>query len=67
MSLTEKERIYKNVWCCAFQRRYEAKVKENWDLYHREQQTLLMCLKMVKWIKFDSEKKSNYMIDRSYQ
>lgn len=57
MTLTEKAKIYYNVWCCAFQRRYNAKCKKDWDLYHREHQTLLMCLKIAKWNVFDTEKK----------
>jgi hypothetical protein len=57
MTLTEKAKIYKNVWCCAFQRRYAAKVKGDWQLYDREHQTLLMCLKIAKWTVFDTEKR----------
>ena len=57
MTLTEKAKIYKNVWCCAFQRRYAAKVKGDWQLYDREHQTLLMCLKIANWTVFDTEKR----------
>ena len=57
MSLTEKDNIYYNVWCCAFSRRYNAKVAGDWELYDREHQTLLMCLKIAKWWKFDTEGK----------
>ena len=58
MTLTEKARIFKNVWCCAFQRRYNAKLKGDWELYDREHQTILMCLNMkdAKWWSFDTEK-----------
>ncbi len=58
MALTEKARIFKNVWCCAFQRRYNAKLKGDWELYDREHQTILMCLNMkdAKWWSFDTEK-----------
>ena len=55
MNLSEKAKIYKNVWCCAYQRRYGAKVKCDWELYDREHQTLLMCLKIAKWTNFDTE------------
>jgi hypothetical protein len=57
MALSEKAQIYYNVWCCAHRRRYNAKVKNDWDLYWREHETLLMCLNMkdAKWIKFDSD------------
>jgi hypothetical protein len=57
MTISEKSKIYYNVWCCAFQRRYAAKVKQDWELYDREHQTLLMCLNIGKWTKFDTEKK----------
>lgn len=56
MNISEKAQIYKNVWCCAFQRRYNAKCNGDWELYDREHQTLLMCLKISKWVTFDSEK-----------
>lgn len=57
MTLTDKAKIYYNVWCCAYRRRYEAKVKKDWDLYQREHQTLLMCLKIATWNVFDTDKK----------
>lgn len=58
MGISEKAQIYKNVWYCAYRRRYNAKCKGDWGLYHREHQTLLMCLKMkdAKWYVFDTEK-----------
>lgn len=58
MALSEKAKIYYNVWCCAYRRRYEAKIKQDWGLYDREHSTLLMCLNMkdAKWVKFDSDK-----------
>jgi hypothetical protein len=58
MTLTEKARIFKNVWCCAFQRRHAAKLKQDWELYDREHQTILTCLNMkdAKWSSFDTEK-----------
>lgn len=54
--MNEKAKIYYNVWCCAYQRRYEAKVAGDWKRYDREHETILMCLKIVEWTKFDSEK-----------
>jgi hypothetical protein len=59
MTLTEKAKIYYNVWCCAYQRRYNAKVKGDWELYDREHSTILMCLNMkdAKWIEYDSDKR----------
>lgn len=59
MALKEKAKIYYNVWCCSYQRRYQAKIKGDWELYDREQETILMCLNMkdAKWYKFESEKK----------
>jgi hypothetical protein len=58
MALSEKSRIYFNVWCCAHQRRYNAKINQDWSLYDREHETILMCLNMknVKWIKWEGEK-----------
>jgi len=56
VEITEKAKIYYNVWCCAYRRRYEAKLKQDWELYEREHQTLLMCLTIAKWNKFDTEK-----------
>ena len=54
--MTEKDKIFCDVWKCAYRRRYAAKQTQNWDLYNREHQTLLMCLKIAKWTTFDSEK-----------
>ena len=56
MTLTEKAQIYKNIWTCAYRRRHSAKCKGDWDLYDREHQTVLMCLKIAKWTVFDTEK-----------
>ena len=56
MTLTEKEKIYYNVWCCAYQRRHNAKTSRNWRLYDREHSTVLMCLEIANWSKFDTEK-----------
>ncbi len=55
--MTEKDKIYYNVWGCAHQRRYLAKQKGNFALYDREHETILMCLNIAKWIKFDSDRK----------
>lgn len=59
MALSEKAEIYYNIWCCAYRRRYNAKIKGDWDLYDREHETILMCLnrKDSKWTKFDSDEK----------
>ncbi len=57
MTLTEKQKIYQNVWCCAYQRRYNAKVSGNWDLYDREHETIIMTLGIANWSKFDTEGK----------
>lgn len=57
MTLTEKDKIYYNIWCCAFRRRYNAKIKENWKLYDREHSTVLMCLNIAKWIEFEESKR----------
>jgi hypothetical protein len=54
--MTERSQIYYNVWCCAYRRRHEAKLVQDWELYDREHQTILMCLKIARWIVFDSQK-----------
>lgn len=56
MELTEKAKIYRNVWCCAYQRRH---MYRNTPREHREHETILMCLNMkgAKWTQFDTEKK----------
>ena len=58
MSLSEKDIIFRDVWQCAYRRRYSAKVKCDWELYDREHQTLLMCLGIAKWTTFDTEKET---------
>jgi hypothetical protein len=55
--MTEKDKVFFNVWCCAHRRRYDAKMKQDWGLYNREHSTLLMCLNIAKWWKFDTEGK----------
>jgi hypothetical protein len=56
--MTEKDKIYKNVWCCAYQRRY---LYRGTSREHREHETVLMCLKIAKWTVFDSEKRKHLM------
>ena len=56
MTLTEKDKIFRDVWQCAYRRRYSAMVNGDWDLYQREHETILMCLKIAKWTTFDSER-----------
>ena len=55
MTLSEKAKIYKNVWCCAYQRRHMYRKS---DRYYREHETILMCLNMkgAKCWEFDTEK-----------
>lgn len=55
MTLTEKSKIFYNVWSCAYQRRFLYKGTER---EFREHETVLMCIKMkdMKWYEFDSEK-----------
>ena len=54
MGIPEKKKIYLNVWNCAYRRRYAYKGTSR-EL--REHETLLMCLSIAKWWKFDSDKK----------
>jgi hypothetical protein len=51
--MTEKDKIYKYVWQCAFQRRY---IYRGTPREHREHETILMCLNIAKWTVFDTEK-----------
>ena len=55
--MNDKAKIFHNVWCCAHRRRYNAKMKQDWELYNREHSTLSMCLNIAKWWKFDTEGK----------
>ena len=57
MALSEKSKIYYDVWCCAYQRRY---LYKGTPREQREHETLLMCLGIAKWTEFDSEKR-NYL------
>jgi hypothetical protein len=61
MAISEKAKIYYNVWCCAYRRRYESKLVQDWQRYDMEHQTLLMCLNMkdAKWYQFDTEKQKH--------
>ena len=53
--MTEKSKIFYNIWCCAYQRRflYKGTLREC-----REHETVRMCLDMkdVKFYQFDSDK-----------
>jgi hypothetical protein len=55
MNLKEKTKIYRDIWCSAHRRRHDAKVAGDWNRYEREHQTVLMCLRIAKWWRFDSE------------
>ena len=56
MSISEKDKIFKYVWQCAYQRRYSAMCKGDWELYNRDHETVLMCLNIAKWTTFDTDK-----------
>lgn len=62
MAINEKAKIYYNVWCCAYQRKYNAKMNGDWELYDKEHETILMCLNMkdAKWTTFDTNKPRYY-------
>jgi hypothetical protein len=53
MNLSEKAKIYYNIWCCAHQRRY---MYRGTPRVEREHTTILMCLGIAKWMEFDTEK-----------
>jgi hypothetical protein len=54
--MDEKSKIFYNIWCCAYQRRwlYRGTPREE-----REHTTIRMCLDMkdVKFYQFDTEKR----------
>ena len=57
MSLEKtKNKLYHNIWCCAYQRRfmYQGTPREE-----REHDTVLMCLNIItpSWWSYDNEKK----------
>jgi len=55
--VTEKDKIFRDVWCCAYQRRYISMTTQNWELYRREHETILMCLGIAKWTTFEEDRK----------
>lgn len=55
MTISEKSKIYYNVWCCAYQRRYNALCEGDMELYKREHETICMCLGIAQWTKFDTD------------
>ena len=53
MEISEKAKIYHNVWCCAHKREYLYRGTPRAD---REYATIRMCLGIAKWWSFDTEK-----------
>jgi len=53
--MTDKSKMFYNIWCCAYNRRtlYKGTARE-----HREHETVRMCLDMkdVKFYQFDTER-----------
>lgn len=58
MKLTEKAKIYYDVWKCSYRRRY---LYKGTPREYREHETILMCLNMkdAKWVEFDSDKEKH--------
>jgi hypothetical protein len=50
----EKDKIFKNIWCCAYQREFMYRGTSRGE---REWSTVQMCLKIAKWERFEDEKK----------
>jgi hypothetical protein len=50
--ITEKDKIYKNIWCCAYQRAYMYRETPRGD---REWETVQMCLGIARWYRFENE------------
>ena len=53
--MTEKSKIFYNIWCCALQRRF---LYKGTDREYREHETARMCLDMkdVVFYQFDTER-----------
>lgn len=51
--ITEKDNIYKNVWCCARQREF---MYRGTPRGQREWETVQMCLKIAKWERFQEDR-----------
>lgn len=51
--ITEKDKIYKNIWCCAYQRAY---MYRETPRFEREWQTVQMCLSIASWYRFEEER-----------
>lgn len=55
--MDQKSKIFRDIWCCAYQRKHQYK---NTPREIGEHETLLMCMGISKWWKFDTEK-PNYL------
>lgn len=53
--MTEKDKIFYNVWYCAYQRAHEYK---NTPRGNREWETVKMCLKHAKWWKYEEDRRT---------
>ena len=51
--ITEKDKIFKNVWCCAYQREYMYRGTKRGE---RERETVKMCLNIAKWERFQEDR-----------
>ena len=53
--MTDKSKMFYNIWCCAYNRRT---LYKGTDREHREHETVRMCLDMkdVKFYQFDTER-----------
>lgn len=65
--MTEKDKIYFNIWCCAYRRAQQYK---NTQRYEREWETVQMTLKIAKWWKYEEDRRTvldpSQAIDFSY-
>lgn len=53
--MNEKDKIYFNIWCCAYRRITEYKGTSR-EL--RELETAKMCLKIAKWWKYEEDRRT---------
>lgn len=54
IDMKQKDKLYKNIWCCAYQRAFMYRETPRGE---RERETVQMCLGIAKWEKFEEEKK----------
>jgi hypothetical protein len=52
---TKRDKLFKDIWVCAYRRAYEHRKTTRW---HREWETVQMCLNTAKWQIFENDRRS---------